>query len=158
LVVDDDSELIFELGKVDLFDLVVRELAEVHQNQLRSLFLVLLEEFKIFFVFVQEIVNEEEDQKFSSMVPFIVLLDALEKILKAFATLHEPFPKNHGNLPNSLIDVGTNRRMQIFMFHNIEILIGSIAALVFLDAHNELAVYDFLGVLVRSHAGVDELD
>lgn len=48
--------------------------------------------------------------------------------------------------------------MDVLVLHYIEILIGHILALVFLNAHDELAVDYLLRVLVGSHACVYELD
>lgn len=92
------------------------------------------------------------------MVLLIVLFDAFEELLQSFRAMAETLYKDNGYLPETFVDVGIGRRMQILWFHDVEVLIGHILAFLLVDSHQELLVDDLLGVLVRGDAGVDKLN
>ncbi len=90
------------------------------------------------------------------MVLLVVLLHALKQFLKAVLAVPEALPYNVGYLPDAFVGVGVDGRMHIFVFHDVQVLIGYVLALILFDTHQKLAVDDLLGVLMRSHTSIYE--
>ena len=96
-------------------------------------------------------VEKEENKSFGPMIPLIIFLKTLKNLFKSLRRVPEAMLEEDAGLPNPLIDVAADRSMIILVFINVQVLVGSVIALVLFNPHHEFLVDNFLSVFVRSY-------
>ena len=73
-------------------------------------------------------------------------------------TIPETLFQKKCSFPNSLVNIRHNRCIDVFMFHYIEVFIGSIVIFVLLYSHKKFFADKLFSILMRSHSCVDEFN
>jgi hypothetical protein len=89
LIIDHTPELLLQLRQINLLYFIVCELIEVEVDELVGLFSVFLKQFQLFFVDRQQLVQQQKNEYFPSMVFFIVFFDSFQQFIEPLMTISE---------------------------------------------------------------------